>query len=117
MDIVEILRLLDAAANVVLTVAGPVLALLLGKWVRANVDDRHRQDLRVVAGGIYWAVERFGRTGELKSADKLAKALRLLDDELGRPATEAERRQAVGVWRAKAEKHKPAPRRPRVTSE
>ncbi len=108
MDWAAALALVDHLANVVLTVAGPVLAVLVARWVRANVDDKHRQDLRVVAGGIYWAVERFGRTGGLKSADKLSKALRLLDDELGRPSTEAERRQAAGVWRAMAEKHKPA---------
>lgn len=105
----DLLPILDAVLQVVLTVAGPVLAALAARWLKANVDAKYREEMRLVARGAFWAVERFSREGSIKSADKLARALKLLEEELGRPLKPKEASQAAGIFRALAEREKHHP--------
>ena len=98
------LELLGMVGNIglplVITMALPWLIKLL----RAKLNNEQELTLSRIAEGAYFAIEKLSRKSENKIDDKIAEALKVVADELGREPKPKEKNlilRAIGVLHEK----------------
>ena len=98
------LELLGMVGNIglpmVITLALPWLIKLL----RAKLNNEQELTLSHIAEGAYFAVEKMARKSDNKIDDKVAEALKIISEELGRNPKPKEKNiilRAVGVFHEK----------------
>tara|TARA_R110000751_G_scaffold20073_2_gene59246 strand:- start:8362 stop:8694 length:333 start_codon:yes stop_codon:yes gene_type:complete len=98
------LELLGMVGNIglpmVITLALPWLIKLL----RAKLNNEQELTLSHIAEGAYFAVEKMARKSDNKIDDKVAEALKIISEELGRNPKPKEKNiilRAIGVFHEK----------------
>ena len=78
------LELLGMVGNIGLPIAITLALPWLIKLLRAKLNNEQELTLSRIAEGAYFAIEKMARKSENKIDDKVAEALKVISEELGR---------------------------------
>ena len=95
--LVNMLPLIESAANILIPIAFAILVPILVKLIRSKLGADEQRILKSAVEAAFWGVEKVSRKTETKVDDKVGDGLKLLSDGLGRAPTSEEERLAK-VW-------------------
>jgi len=106
MDIEKVLKVANAIFELAMPVVMVLIPVVVGIFVKQLKDKQKQKQLADAADVAYLVVHQMSRKTENKIDDKIAEAIKVVADTLGRDLTEKEKKQVEVKLKAKHEVNK-----------